>query len=367
MKHFLFKLFLYAIPALLILMFPVWILYKSCELISLDDMCKVFSWGGLVGSGYSDCTPQFKSRMAKKLKPDILVLGSSRCLQISHDWFNERYSFYNAGGSIAKISDCMPFLKFVDYKPVLLILNLDQFFFRGESLDLSFSPQNYSYHYAPFEVLSINLKKVYIDMYNGKIQIDSLYHTNNIGMNAIMNHNGFRADGTYYYGGAYNNPVSSQDYQFKDTYRRINQGTHRFEYSCKVNACAVQELKRLLRYCSDRNIDIIFFIPPFAPSVWNRMMSLGDNYLYMSKLPDVLKPMFDEFHIRNLFVFNTGADVGSGDNEFIDGFHGSDKTYLRMLLKMADMDRTILPYLKDTLDLKKEILRYPDVNVKCFE
>lgn len=91
-------------------------------------------------------------------------------------------------------------------------------------------------------------------------------------------------------------------------------------------------------------------------------MNMG-KYKYMQNLYSELNPLFDGITCE-LFAFNTGDDVNSPDCEFIDGFHGSNKTYLYMLFKMANMDKSILSYLKDTLDLKKYILEYPDVNVK---
>lgn len=40
----------------------------------------------------------------------------------------------------------------------------------------------------------------------------------------------------------------------------------------------------------------------------------------------------------SFFDGTNASALGSGDNEMIDGFHGSDTTYARLLLRMASRD-----------------------------
>ena len=52
----------------------------------------------------------YKTKMTKKLKPEIVVLGSSRVMQFRREFFNNNLIFYNAGGSMPNIDRGIEFI-----------------------------------------------------------------------------------------------------------------------------------------------------------------------------------------------------------------------------------------------------------------
>ena len=50
---------------------------------------------------------------------------------------------------------------------------------------------------------------------------------------------------------------------------------------------------------------------------------------------DCLKPLFDEFKYE-FYDFSSASSCASNDNEMLDGFHGGEVTYLRILIKMLE-------------------------------
>lgn len=363
MKRFLIKLFFSTIPALLLLTFPVWAFIKSKELLSLDIVVEEMATNGkgkLVGWGYLDNDKAFKLRMSQRLKTDILALGTSRIMQFQGEWFNEDYSFYNAGGGVFRLDEMRVFLERLHYNPKILFVCLDQFFFKENWGDPRVA--NYNYEWKPAEIISTNLLVFFRDWMDHKIQIDSLNHTHHIGMNAVINNNGYRADGSYYYGLIYKYPEKSEDYQFKSVLSHLEDGEPRWDYCRTVNKEAKEELKNLIEYCKSHQILLVTYLPPFSPMVWQKMMSMGDDYGYMKVLSDELSPLFDQVSSK-FFSFNNGGELNSSNCEFIDGFHGSNKTYLRMVLRMLEQDEDLIPYFKESAKLKQYLTVYPDVNV----
>lgn len=87
-----------------------------------------------------------------------------------------------------------------------------------------------------------------------------------------------------------------------------------------------------------------------------------EKYSYLTQICDSLHPLFEKHHYP-LFDFSDGGAIGSRDAEFIDGFHGSDKTYLRMMVEMARKNRSVAAFFSDTIRLKQWILEYTDINV----
>ncbi len=74
-------------------------------------------------------------------------------------------------------------------------------------------------------------------------------------------------------------------------------------------------------------------MPPYAPTVLNAMLSHNNDYKYILLLEKHIKPIFDDlkFEFYNYTDINA---INSNDNEFIDGFHGSEITYLKLYINI---------------------------------
>ena len=105
---------------------------RSGELTPTADIEAAALNGGLelFGLAYRDDTRALKQAVANARGADVLVLGTSRSMQLRGAFFASD-SFYNAGGGIAYISQAQVFLENMppDARPKHLLLVLDQYFY----------------------------------------------------------------------------------------------------------------------------------------------------------------------------------------------------------------------------------------------
>ncbi len=288
------------------------------------------------------------------------ALGSSRVLSFREQMFDT--SFYNAGYTITSINDFIPFFQSIpEVKyPKYVIIGLDQWMF-NQNLDgldkrsLSQLWEN-SFNLIPRPFAYIGVWK---DLLVGKYNF-SLLKTNNstdkIGLNAIVNNKGFTNDGSMYYGNQItklmNNDPTANDYQYSNTLERIKKGKDLFKYGDSVNLNALVELDKLLKFCSENRIQLIAFLPPFADGVYKEIATSG-NYGYINDIYLKVKPMFDRYGYE-IYDFSTVSSVGSSDTETLDGFHGSELTYQRLLIKILESG-SILNRVTDVNRLKLDL------------
>ncbi len=323
-------------------------------------------YNSLVGFRFTDPMGQIKYLATLKKKPKILVLGTSRTLQFRDYFFKKRNNFYNAGRTIKKIKDFNSFINILNADYIdIAIIGLDQYFFNKRWDDLSSHPATYLKEYSFTDVYK--KQRVFNFIFHGRITINNLLLSKHIGLTAKVHNEGFRPDGSYYYARRIKNPEKSRDANFKDTFKRIEEGNSRFQYETNANKDAVTELKSFLQNCKDRKIHVIAFLPPFAPSVWERIVSRKSDYEYMFKLYKQLNPIF-ELYSFDFFDFSDSAKLGSTDNEALDGFHGSEVTHLRMMIEMSE--KSVVLRQRVDLDNLRRMLnsRYSDreINQSLF-
>lgn len=367
MKYFLTRFVKFATVPVIKSIIPLYIIWMSEEGKSLQAIIGEQERDSSVVIGYTFLyiDPFLKAEKSRQINPDILILGTSRTMQFRRSFFNPAFSFYNAGGAVAHIQDFRNFLEYIDLQGGVLIISIDQYFFNPQWENLKVAPCNYEYKHSITTALLQNIFGVYSHIFSGELNISQLVHSHNIGFLAKMTGDGFREDGSYYYRRIVTDPSSCSDYRFRDTYTRIKEGRTRFEYCTSVDGKAVEVLEELLFFCYNHQIKLIAYLPPYAPSVWKLMTvsdEYADKYAYLKKIEKEIRPLFEKYHYP-LFDFSDGGAIGSRDAEFIDGFHGSDKTYLRMMVEMARRDKTVGMYFRDTTQLNQLILKYPDINV----
>lgn len=344
------------LPLVIFLGFPFLILFNSRELVPIKKVIEEQRKNNtlvLFGLAYRDLNSYYKLMSVLERDPVIIALGSSRTLQFRSAFFRKNAEFFNAGASVGKIEDFKHFLNKIPSQSRLriIIVGLDQYFFnpnwvKSQEYD---DGSELSKRHDSLEAWNLGWRKAYEDYSNKKFLLKELfvhrYGEERVGLNAIVNSNGFRNDGSYYYGKIISNPEDpgNEDYQFQNTLRRINMGVSRFEYSKDISAISVDELERFLIYCHERNIYVIGFLPPFAPSVYNLIKSKGLKYQYIFQLPSTLNPIFNKYHF-GFYDFTDISNLGSSDKETIDGFHGSEKAYLRLFIRMAEKEKVLKEY-----------------------
>ena len=296
----------------------------------------------LIGMAYNQQTTYLKLENINYYHPSIAVLGTSRVLQFKESYFSD--SFYNAGLGVNNIDEYQNFINNIelDSYPDVLIISLDSWFFNDEwNGELSSDYQRIvKQDIHPYQIRDL----LYGYLSNKWDFSDIIFMNDNlVGLLAVTRNEGIMKDGSYYYGYIYSDPSTGADYQFRDTFDRIDNGNNRFEYAQEVDSRAIEELDCLLSLCNEQNIYVIGVIPPYAPSVIDKMNSLGDNYSYLYKIYPESKSLFDKYGYE-LYDYTDVRSLGCDDTYFIDGFHGSDVTYLLMLMDMVNSGSKVGEY-----------------------
>ena len=360
MKRFILKIILFLIPVILFLFIPYGILKKSKENFYNIDNVIDGKEKYIVGYKYDEAHYKYLKYQSilKKENTDVLVLGSSRVLQFRKEMFEK--SFYNAGFTIKTIEDFSNFIKIIpkDNLPSYLIIGLDQWMFNeswGNSMIKEFEESSYNKNQTTDFMSGFkNSSKVYKDFYSNNINFENFKIRNKylpIGLNALINNAGFRNDGSMQYGSQIEklvrNDSTAEDYNYKDTFNRIEKGNRRFEYGEKTYDKSILILDEFLFFCKNNNIKVIGILPPFADKVYDRMVA-SNNYQYIDKIFPAIKPIFEKYNFE-LYEYNSAKSCNSSDMETVDGFHGGEKTYQKILIDILEHSSA----LNEVCDLKK--------------
>jgi hypothetical protein len=326
--------------------FSVICLYKAGELCSFSSYIHPLQQDQLFGLGYSYYDKTYKFHMTDEVeRPEVLALGSSRIMQVKRSVVSPDYSFYNAGGAIQNVRELALFVSKLHDSPQLILVNIDQWWFNRAYIDedQTFSPSVYDEPEWDASKLGRCVCDFYTDLVKGKINLIKVFSSNHIGLNAICNENGFAADGSRYQGDMILAPEVQEDYNFKNVLGRIRDGNQRFQYGDQADSAMVSVVDDFLNQCVARKIKVVAFLPPFAPYVYQRMQETG-KYGYMSKLYDMLRPLFDRHEGCFLYDFTDMTDTGAHNYDFDDGFHGSEIIYNGMIRQMVRQDSTLVPF-----------------------
>ncbi len=274
----------------------------------------------------------------------LLALGSSRVLQFREEMFDS--SFYNAGYTITSLTEIIPFLQAIpkEKKPEFLLLGLDHWMFNQafDSLEKEVSADKWMRRPSAFSSEEKIHFLFFSQLLSGKYDFSNLSlggtDRKKAGLNAHFKYTGFRNDGSMLYGlqirKLLRNDSSASDYHFASTFGRIRDGNRRFQYGEAENIRALALLDSVLDFCTKEKIKVITFLPPFARAVLDRMES-GGKHAYIGKLRNSL-PWLIRAKGHEFYDFTDIASCNSSDNEVIDGFHGSERTYVKMLVSMLD-------------------------------
>ena len=347
MKRFLVSISIFTLPLIVFFSIPLYILTVTGEGFKNIESIVSGREKYLIGYAYNEQNYGYlKYLNIAKSQYNVISAGTSRVLPFTNNMFTA--SFYNAGYTINIIDDFIPFLENIPSSktPDYLIAGLDQpMFNEAWNSSYSISEKNkwqQSFYKYPIANTFINVWK---DIINRKYGFK--FHTDKniqyIGINAVVNNTGFRNDGSMFYGiqidRLIRNDPSAIDYCFSNTYERINKGNSRFEYGDSVDVKVMPKLHELLQYCQNRQIKLVAFLPPYADSVFDRMLKSG-KYGYIQKIYNCIKPAFDEFGFE-IYDFSSASLCDSNDNEMIDGFHGGEVTYLKILIKMLESESSL--------------------------
>ena len=328
--------------------FVFFILYKSGEILSINEIIDQQNASirpVIYGSAYSERTIQYKYHYVLKRAPSVLAIGKSRVMQFRAAFFKDPSSFFNVGGAIIGIEDFQTFLEGIPQakSPRMIILCLDQHFFNPNWDRSAFPKFKLAGNSGSFDILANQGWHVYQEYLKHKFALAPLFKKNStgtdlIGIYAITFQNGYRKDGSYSYGKIISQ--NSRDLSFKESFDAIEEGKDTFAYGDHLDPKALQTLEHLLQFCKQRYIHVIAFLPPYAHVVFEKLMSLPEKYGYLPEIAPTLEPLCKKYG-ASFFNFSDLSSVGAPDFETTDGFHGSEKAYLRLFLIMQSRDQQL--------------------------
>ena len=355
-KKLFLKIFLLFLPFILIFAYPLLVILMADEETSPDHVIVLQQQDPslLYGPAFTNQIPYYKLQNTLIRKPQILILGTSRVMQFRQNFFSTPTNVYNAGGGIVYLWDYADFLKLIpsNQQPKLLILGLDQWQFnpnwRRERHQLyqTIKKKTHALVEQPLlHVLQANFKEIYQAMLAEKVTFDLLWKNirqrQGIGLNAVIEKQGFRSDGSYRYG-----LLKLSDYQerYVDALDRIKNGANFFAYAENMDNSRLEILRKILEFCQQNNIHVVAFLPPFSPASMQAMLANQPRYNYLTQIAHTLEPVFQEYGFSFFDFTNPKKLKITSDDEFIDGFHGSEKTYLQILIQLAKRDEYLAKY-----------------------
>lgn len=340
----------------IVLAFPFswWWLHESGD-VAVERAVAAQAAGkfALFGSGVSQDFVDYKLRLYAAVKPRIAAVGSSRVMQFRGVYF--RAPFLNMGGvagNLAVLRSTLDAMLAV-HKPEAVILGLDFWWFMPQWEPEPFKlipPTSGSYAYG-----LESLKKPWAWLLKGRISPRDLaapflpssgggFRDDRYGIMAQRTDDGFGPDGSWYNTAEITGQRHPLDYQFADTLAQVRHGIKAFYRAGAGQASpgeahldAFAEIYCRLRA---RGIRTYAFIPPLAGRVLAAMRERQSGYPHLFALRQALLE-------RGIDVLDCTDPVvlGSNDCEFIDGFHGGEITYARLLGTLVDRWPDLLEYL----------------------
>ncbi|MGE4348909.1 MAG: hypothetical protein AB7D28_04020 [Candidatus Berkiella sp.] len=343
-------------------------LLNTGELLSIDDMVKNQLSADdtcIVGLATRNQGYYYKRAMYKELTPKILILGSSRVMQFRKDFFQE--SMMTSGGAMNSINEGFSYIKdiFNIQIPEMVIIGLDYWWFNENVISPSIEIK------PPLELSNkISVKKYILPfkwVWDGKISkkaylnmINPLYilqpnFNDGIGVDGILNKNGFGSDGSYYYTKTVTGKERNPDEKFKVSLQNIETNGARFEYADRAHPLHLKNFIDLVAYIKNAGSKVILFIPPLSPTVAKKMSEFSEHYKFIEELRNKLSENGLEY-----FDFHDPYVLDTSDCEFIDGIHGGDVLYARILKHISNKS----PEINDRINisfLEKVISDYPNL------
>jgi len=308
------------------------------------------------GTAFSEQTYPYKSELINRITPKIVALGSSRVMQFRGNYFTD--TFVGAGGVMSTVYDGEIFSQNIlsENSPNVVILGIDIWWFNREALGIDrFSAANESFYSRPSLV---DLMTVYGWLFNNRIQYSEFVNglqvkdNCNVGLAGRLDKTGFGSDGSYYSTNILTGKKRSEDIFFSNTIHRINTGSERFEYGVTASNSQVDRLVRLIKMLEDQGVAVFVFFPPFAPSVNNILFEMKDEYAYVEDLKNKLTKDKIKY-----FDYSDARSIGAIDCEFIDGFHGGEIVYARILKDLYEKNPMLEIYLNIEM-IEKNIENY---------
>ncbi|MBL8709258.1 MAG: hypothetical protein JNL25_08700 [Rhodospirillaceae bacterium] len=285
----------------------------------------------------------FKLERYRQIKPDVLLVGSSRVMAFAGEAFAT--SMLNSGGGANTLDQAIKFTEtaLAIHRPKTILLGLDFWWFnpnRDDEVDTTT-------HDSDEIDLSLSQLLMPVDwIASGQVSIREVVATltpfgdrrPGIGVLAKFARQGFDRYGRYDYGALFDGGLDGEDEMFARTLRRLRDAgpSSKFNVRPSPAPAALSDLRGFLQRMRASGVEIMLFLPPVAEPVRAQLSDDPEDRLlpqWRAALREFETPILD---------FEDARLIGSPPCEFIDGFHGGEVTYLRVLDAIAGAGGSIL-------------------------
>ena len=365
------RVLLFALPFLMLLGGPAAVLLAAGELMPVRSVVEhQREHSVLYGPAYTNPDRAYKTTAVRLRAPRLVALGSSRVLQLRAEMFapSARGSYYNAGRAAGVVWELRPFLAQAPPTLRTIVLGIDHWWFnpawsraagRTGAGPVPDEP-------GPATLVHQHWIEVYRGIRSGKINLRRVLASPAVGLSGIMHDDGFRSDGSYQYGLTLcERPTPAA--AFAESFQRIAEGTERFEAGDALDEEALAELERFLDDAKARGIHVVAFTPPLAPAVLARMRKTG-RYPYLQRLSTRLDALLGARRVPFQDLTDCST-IGCRDEQFLDGFHASERVYATLLGALATRDPALAaqvdPALPAALARSSDPLRVVSDGIRC--
>ena len=306
---------------------------------------------------YGNRDLQFKLLTANTRQPEVVAIGSSHILQFRGLFLNrDSHNFYNAGGPAWQLEHIEAFLNGLTYTPRILILSLDHPWFNDAYTGDPFAPSLEPT--SDFDQIFMVNRSVLQTLLDGEtLDVSRMLERREpgsgdlaLGLRAIRDGHGFRNDGSEQYGDFL---IAHFLYPENERARHLSlleNGQDMYARGDAVSETALSQLDALLQKCQQRGITVIGFLPPFMPTLYQQMIE-GGHHSYVQQLPARLQALFEQRR-GSFFDFSDSRTLGASDTDFFDGWHASERIYLRLYIQMLEALPNLLGSYSDLVFLE---------------
>lgn len=309
--------------------------------------------GGLYGEALRDNRRAYKWALYDAVRPDIVAIGSSRTQEFRADFFNT--SFANLSGGILTFDEADSFIDTMLAKhiPKIVIFGVDYWWFDTRRAEAS---RRMRYDRSGEGDISLGDRLVPVRwLLQGKFPANDMASVLSRiapdafgppqGALAVLNHTGFRPDGSWAWlniaTAAHNDP----GLEFVPSPAPPGQPLY--------DAANLDHLTALVKKMQAQGIKVILFLPPeMAQAVAVHRDHPGDFPVFAAlrgTLERLGAPWFD---------FDDARNIGGTDCEFIDSVHAGEVLGVRMLKRMAADSATGLGRSVDPVRMDAAIARW---------
>ena len=281
----------------------------------------------------------YKLQLLSEHQPRVMVLSSSRGMQIRAAMLGEtERTFLNGGGIANTLGD---FENFIDATPAeklpkVILLAVDLWWFNegwpGAARQLD--PDGAYLWRAHLSAARKLMAQP--SLMKSLLLMPSASEAGRIGISAARTGSGFRLDGSIQQ--TYPVPADPSQWKYEDREHppvidRVRQGILNFQESHAVSAPRLARFVAVLARCRAKGIQVAAFAPPVSTEVYRELQSNARQRDLLSSFRREIPAAFEAARMPFLDATDL-ASFGLDDRSMFDGFHAAETFHLHLLRKM---------------------------------